>query len=177
MLTAQSSVQSYETHAVEAHVPAWEEIARSTLRACRRSLRAGAGFLALRAGGEIPHDLLIVDGRGMPLALRRELREMAYRAAGPVCLMETATGRDGAVPPEPPGGLESVLLIPLIAHGAAFGVVALGGKPEGFSPGDVEAARALGRSVAEALYGHLVVASPLPSLDAPFPMTSMEVAA
>jgi hypothetical protein len=137
------SSQGMGAPSVVLEYPRSEVAALSMLQSIKRAVGATTGYVALRPGEGERDDVLVVDGGGLRLALRRDLRADVYRTARPV-------RRDGrahadapteAGPPPP-----NALLAPLLSAGEVVGVIGLGDKPGGFSDEDVRTVSALGRS-------------------------------
>ena len=125
----------------------FEEAAREIFNACKHSIGAKAGYIALLDEEENQNELLFLDDGGLPCSVNpslpmpvRGLREEAYKTGKVVYNNNFMKSEWAEFMPEGHVNLPNVLFAPLIIHGKSVGVLGLSNKDTDFTEEDAKLA-------------------------------------
>jgi signal transduction histidine kinase len=145
------------THAILSTTD-FEEAARKIFEACKLSIGAKAGYIALLDETEQQNELLFLDDGGLPCTVDpnlpmpvRGLREEAYKTGKVVYNNNFMNSKWAKFMPKGHVNLPNVLFAPLIIHDKAVGVLGLSNKDTDFTEDDANLAFAFAEYAAIAL--------------------------
>ena len=137
----------------------FDAAARSIFDACKDSIGATAGYVALLSGDGEENELLFLESGGLPCTVDpslpmpiRGLRNEAYRTGRTVYHNDFSHSEWVRFMPEGHVQMDNVLFAPLVIEGRTSGLLGLANKPGGFNENDSRMATAFGELAAVALY-------------------------
>lgn len=134
------------------------ETAHEVFQACKRSIGAKAGYVALLADDGEENELLFLDDGGLPCAVDpslpmpvRGLRAEAYKTGKVVYDNDFMNSKWVQFMPDKHLELKNVLFAPLLIDNKAVGLLGLSNKTDGFTENDKQLAEAFAKYAAIAL--------------------------
>ena len=134
------------------------EASRHIFDACKNSIGASAGYVALLTKDGTENDVLFLDSGGLPCTVDpslpmpvRGLRAEAYRTGKVVYENRFSESEWTRFMPEGHVTLHNAMFAPLMIDSKAVGLLGLANKPGGFTDNDAHIAQALGELVSIAL--------------------------
>jgi len=134
------------------------EAARRIFNACKKSIGASAGYVALLTKDGMENDVLFLDSGGLPCTVDpslpmpiRGLRAETYRTGKVVYHNDFSNSKWSKLMPEGHVDLDNVMFAPLTIAGEVVGLLGLANKPGGFTDNDARLAQSLGELASIAL--------------------------
>lgn len=140
--------------------------ARTIFDACKNSIGATAGYVALLSEDGAENKVLFLDPGGMPCTVDpslpmpiRGLREKAYRLRQPVHDNDFMHSEWVKYMPEGHADLKNVLFAPMVIGDKALGLLGLANKPGGFTDDDDKMASIFAELAATSLLNSMTMKS------------------
>jgi len=134
------------------------EAARRIFNACKESIGATAGYVALLTKDGLENDVLFLDSGGLPCTVDpslpmpiRGLRAETYRTGKVAYHNDFSNSQWTRFMPEGHVSLDNVMFAPLTIAGKVVGLLGLANKPGGFTDNDAHITQALGELASIAL--------------------------